>query len=59
MGTTLDRSTVHVHDVRDVAPQKRMLCVSFPLPKDVAFTADGEGENVQEPPSKRARTDTD
>ena len=43
----------HVHEVRDVAPNKIMLCLTFTLTPDVAF---GEGEYASSANNKRART---
>ena len=41
-----------MHEVRDVAPNKIMLCLTFTLTPDVAFADEGYTESE----SKRART---
>ena len=43
----------HVHEVRDVAPNKIMLCLSFTLTPEVAFGVTGDADHAS---SKRART---
>eukprot|EP00937_MAST-01D_sp_MAST-1D-sp2_P004686 g4686.t1 len=38
LGVPLDRSTATIRQVRDVAPKKLMMCISFPLPQNCAFS---------------------
>ncbi|KAM4690795.1 tRNA (guanine(37)-N(1))-methyltransferase [Rhinophrynus dorsalis] len=53
LGTTLENCSTHL--VRNVAPNKEMLCISFELPASVIFQ--NHSDTSGEPASKRPRTD--
>jgi hypothetical protein len=64
MGTQLPRDAVQVHFVRDVAPKKPMMCLTFRAPAVASASSDAvaaaaavavEGE---QPAAKRQKTDS-
>lgn len=65
LGVSLEgRSEVHV--VRDVAPNKLMLCISFVVPDEIGWAAEGQGAEVERRAGaddgaarKRARRESD
>lgn len=60
IGTSLaPDEVVDVYDVRDVAPRKHMICVSFRLPDRVAFAADGGADDAARLERKRTHSDGD
>lgn len=57
LGASLEAAS-SVHLVRNVAPGKEMLCLSFRLPAAVLYRPRaGQAENHSDPPVKRPRTD--
>ncbi|XP_069807341.1 tRNA (guanine(37)-N1)-methyltransferase isoform X2 [Dendropsophus ebraccatus] len=55
LGTTLETCSIHL--VRQVAPNKKMMCITFQLPAEVLYG--GQTDNGGEPLSKRPRVDED
>ncbi|KAM6202624.1 tRNA (guanine(37)-N(1))-methyltransferase [Rhynchocyon petersi] len=57
LGTSLEACS-SVHLVRDVAPNKEMLCITFQIPASVLYKNQTTHlENYEDPPLKRQRTD--
>ncbi|XP_005986475.2 tRNA (guanine(37)-N1)-methyltransferase isoform X1 [Latimeria chalumnae] len=58
LGTSLEGCCCSVHPVRNVAPNKEMMCLSFQIPAGVLYRDQSEEQdNPGEPLAKRARTD--
>ncbi|XP_056403346.1 tRNA (guanine(37)-N1)-methyltransferase isoform X2 [Hyla sarda] len=55
LGTTLETCSIHL--VRQVAPNKQMMCITFDLPADTLYGS--QTNNRGEPPSKRHRLEED
>ncbi|KAJ7990772.1 hypothetical protein DPEC_G00290380 [Dallia pectoralis] len=55
LGVSLEgRCSVHL--VRNVSPNKEMMCVSFTVPKEVLFSSEGkQTESIEEPAPKRQK----
>eukprot|EP00123_Amoebidium_parasiticum_P015057 comp22762_c0_seq1/m.35561 comp22762_c0_seq1/g.35561 ORF comp22762_c0_seq1/g.35561 comp22762_c0_seq1/m.35561 type:complete len:529 (-) comp22762_c0_seq1:193-1779(-) len=57
LGTSLPSEYFKVFDVRDVAPQKLMMCVSFDLPEEAARRKQGQPKDIEPQATKREGED--
>lgn len=55
LGGKLNPATTSLHQVRDVAPKKVMMCISFQLPEEIAFSA--ERRASEQDAAKRQKTE--
>ncbi|KAI9917392.1 hypothetical protein PsorP6_013227 [Peronosclerospora sorghi] len=53
LGGQLDAERTSVHFVRDVAPNKVMVCLSFQLPESIAFSSERQALKPEEPKRRK------
>lgn len=48
--TILSDAQIDVRDIRDVAPRKRQVCITFQVPKEIAYSSGAPNEKITMPP---------
>lgn len=54
----LSDEKIEVKDIRDVAPRKRQVCITFEVPKEVAYSDQNRDKESMPPPLKKVKSAT-